>query len=295
MYKCIALLLLLLTPISGQTCMPRGWDVPSLRALKAREFTVDGDKKRNALALALTACLADPDPALRDDIAYSALAQWLRADQLQPKTLHALLGQLLPMLRATDVDGFGAPFAALVLSEVARSDRIKPWLSNAERQTLVTAAADYLAGVDDYRGFVDGEGWRHGVAHGADLILQLTLNSEIGRPQLDRLLAAVLQQVAPIGNHFYHFGEPERLARPLLFAATRKLHNAAEMQAWIARLTAPAPLASWNEAFASEAGLAKRHNTMAFLWVAFANASLSEDAAMRALLPPLTDALKTLP
>ena len=45
-----------------------------------------------------------------------------------------------------DTNGFQQPFAALVLSEVARTDRIDPWMTPAMRSELVTAAATYLAG-----------------------------------------------------------------------------------------------------------------------------------------------------
>jgi hypothetical protein len=51
--------------------------------------------------------------------------------------------------------------------------------------------------VRDYRGFDTAEGWRHGVAHGADLALQLVLNPAVDKPQIERLLAAVGRQVAP--------------------------------------------------------------------------------------------------
>lgn len=50
-----------------------------------------------------------------------------------------------------------------------------------ERQALLAAATTYRRGVRDHRGFVDAEGWRHGVARGAGLPLPLAQN-----PALDR-------------------------------------------------------------------------------------------------------------
>ncbi len=278
----------------AQCCISSGWSLHKLTELKSAAFDIAVSADREALALDLLDCLGDPDPALRDGIAYEALAQWMRQEKLRTKTLRTLHARLLPMLAASDEAGFRAPFAALVLSEVARTDRIKAWQSAAARESLVTAAARYVAGVNDYRGFKDGEGWRHGVAHGADLVLQLILNPAVTREQVDRLVAAVLSQVAPSGV-FYRFGEPERLARPLLFAASRGLHSRDELQAWVARIANPAPLSAWSEAFASEQGLAKRHNTMAFLLAAYANADLSSDAHTQALSPILIEALKQMP
>jgi hypothetical protein len=94
--------------------------------------------------------------------------------------------------------------------------------------------------VRDYRGFVAGEGWRHGVAHGADLLMQLALNPALDKAQLDRILGRVARQVAPPGQA-YVFGEPERLARPVLFAAARGLHTEAEWTAWLAQAAAAPP------------------------------------------------------
>lgn len=249
---------------------------------------------KRSLALALTACLGHADPTVRDGIAFEALSVWLRAGDVPLPTLGQLRDTLVPMLTAPDPQGFRRPFAALALSEVARTDRIKAWMSAEERQALVQAAASYLQGIEDYRGFSDSEGWRHGVAHGADVILQLALNAEVTKPQLDRLLEAVATQVSPPRVMSYHAGEPERLARPVLFIAQRKLHSEADWAAWFAQLSKPAPLPNWQAAFSSELGLAKRHNLRAFLLSLYTSVRESDDAGVKMLLGPIQASLKPL-
>ncbi|HEY0662791.1 MAG TPA: DUF2785 domain-containing protein [Lysobacter sp.] len=281
---------------ASASCPPAGYDADSLQALKARAFELPEAKTRATLAIGLVDCLDDPDPTLRDGIAYEALTAWMRKDQLAPDSLRALRDRLLSMLGDADPDGFRRPFAALVLSELARTDRIRPWLSDGERAQLVTAAADYLRGVRDYRGFDQHEGWRHGVAHGADFALQLALNSALDRPQLDALRSAIAAQVAPAGDHAYIQGEPLRLARPILFIAARGLHDEADWRAWFTAIAAPAPLPDWDAAFTTDAGLAKRHNTVAFLTALYTIAQEHDDAAARArLLPGLRAVLKEVP
>src|SRR5690606_26861123 len=105
-----------------------------------------------------------------------------------------------------------------------------------ERAGMVARAAAYLAAVRDYRGFDDVEGWRHGVAHGADGVLQLVLNAQVDRAQVDALLAAVAAQVVPESAHAYVFGEPERLARPVVYAARRGMLDGDEWTRWFAAL-----------------------------------------------------------
>jgi hypothetical protein len=279
----------------AEMCPPAGWPVARLTALKADKFAVADTSVRHPLALALTACLGDPNPALRDGIAFEALSTWLRAGALDRPTMTGLRDRLLLMLTGPDAQGFRGPFAALVMSEVARTDRISAWLSPDDRDVLVQAASRYLAGIRDYRAFSNAEGFRHGVAHGADFALQLALNPAVTKPQLDRLLAAIATQVAPRQVISYAAGESDRLARPVLFIAQRGLHTDEEWQAWFGPVLSPAPMATWDDAFSSELGLARRHNTRAFLLSLFASASTNDNAGVRQLLPSIREGLKTLP
>ncbi len=303
----IALVAMLAAPAAarqaGESCPPAGWTTASLASLKANKFSVEDPAARRSLALALTPCLAHPNPALRDGIAFEGLTTWLRAGLLDRATIVGLRDRLLPVLAdaaptprgPSDARGFGAPFAAIVMAEIARTDRIAAWMSADERESLVQAAAAYLTGVHDYRAFSDQEGFRHGVAHGADLILQLALNPAVTKPQLDRLLTAISTQVAPRFIVSYTAGEPDRLARPVLFIAQRGLHTDDEWKAWFAKVLSPAPMDAWDQAFTSEAGLAKRHNTRAFLLSIYASASVSDNAGVRQLLSPVREGLKLLP
>ncbi|HYJ40387.1 MAG TPA: DUF2785 domain-containing protein [Steroidobacteraceae bacterium] len=295
---CVLALLLpaLAHPLWAGGCPPQGFDRAALETLKRSGFELADSARRQKLALALLPCLSDPDPAMRDGITFEAYYTWMRAKLLDVPTRTELLVQLGAMLEAgqADRDGFRQPFAALVLAEVARTDRIEPWLTPAQRAAFIDSAARYVTSVRDYRGFDPKEGWRHGVAHGADLLLQLALNPAVDRAGLDRLLGAVAAQVAPGGEHSYIYGESERLARPVLFAAQRGLHTPDEWNAWLLGVAAPAPFDSWNAAFASSAGLARRHNVHAFIYALYANARASDDPKIQALVPGLQSVLKTL-
>lgn len=281
-------------PSAKAGCPPAGYTVEQLQVLKTGTFAVPDASARRSLALALTACLGDPEPQLRDGIAFEALSAWMRAGQLDRGTLIDLRDTLIQMMTAPDPQGFRRPFAALALSEVARTDRVKPWMSADERQAIVLAAEQYLPNIEDYRGFSDTEGWRHGVAHGSDLVLQLALNPEVAKPQLDRLLQAIATQISPPRIVHYAAGEPDRLARPVFFIAQRRLHTEVEWTAWFERVSKPGPLPNWQAAFNSELGLARRHNLRAFLLSLYASVRESEDPGVKLLLVPIQSALKQL-
>ncbi len=275
-------------------CPPAGYDRPRLEALKAAEWAIADAGERERFARALTVCLASPDPALRDGIAFEALQHMMRARQLSPATMMELQDDLEARLAAHEGAGFERPFAALVLAEVARADRVDAYLTPERRERLVAAATSFLRGVRDYRGFDQRDGWRHGVAHGADLMLQLSLNPALGRPELERIRDAIAAQIAP-DSHAYVFGEGERLAAPILFMARRGVFSEAEWSAWLAQAAAPTPYPSWDGAFSSEALLRRRHNATAFLSALYLNARLSETTDDDVLLPGAEAALRSLP
>lgn len=252
-------------------------------------------KARNADLDALAACLGDPDPAMRDDFAFTLWSEGLRGKYLTPAQMRYTLGLLTRMVAAPDdVAGFRRPFAALTLSEIARADRVEAFLTEAELHALTETAAAYLRGVHDYRGFIAGEGWRHGVAHGADAMLQLALNPRLSRADADLILGAVAAQIAPPGSHAYVHGEARRLARPILFLAKRTDIDDAAWAAWFQALH-PDDAVRWKTPYASEAGLAAVHNSSAFGDAIYVAASESQDAQIRRLAPLAAGLLKALP
>jgi hypothetical protein len=188
-------------------------------------------------------------------------------------------------LHGPEGDGFVRPFAALVLAEVARTDRIDPYMTPAERSALVAAATTYLRGVTDYRGFDEREGWRHGVAHGADFLMQLAYNPLVSHDDRRRILEAVETQLAPRA-HTYTAGESDRLARPVVAVAERGALTAEEWTAWFARVSAPPPSGTWED----DVGVARKTNVAAFLAYIQRVAKSDAGASLAPLLLPGVEA-----
>ncbi len=274
----------LLLPMLGlaQTCAP------------PTDLKTEADAARvQQLAIALLPCLAAPDPRLRDEIAFEQLSAWARARKLDAATLQRLRTELVAVLDGpADAAGVHQPFAALTLAEVARADRLQPFMTPEQRAELVARAARFLVGVRDYRGLVAGEGWRHGVAHGADLALQLGLNDALDAAQRQTLLDAVSAQVLADHRHAYRFGEGQRLARAALQLLLRLKPDDAALQAWLDGLLAPLKRAkAWDET-----AMTDLHNLRGFLWPLLAGALDLSDAVQRdRLVAPLQKTLRRLP
>jgi hypothetical protein len=89
------------------SCPPPGRDRAALETLKSKGFEVSDDAERQSLALALVACLSDPDPALRDGIAFEAYYTWMRAKKLDLRHAPNYWKQLGDTLEPGQTDGGG--------------------------------------------------------------------------------------------------------------------------------------------------------------------------------------------
>ncbi|MCP4984512.1 MAG: DUF2785 domain-containing protein [Colwellia sp.] len=279
----------------AKLCFTERWNKASLISLKQSNFKVESSEQREKLALQLLNCLANPDPKVRDGIAFEALSHWMRNKELNTSTYQLMFNQLIKAVTEQVDDEYGVyqPFAVLILAELARVDRKSAYLSVSQRQKLLNYAIKHLANVRDYRGFDNIVGWRHNVAHTADLLLQLFLNSNINKLQLDAILKALASQVSP-SEHFYIYGEAKRLALPVAYVFLRKLHTVAEWENWLTEITTANPFGSWQDMYSSQAGLAKLHNTRAFLQILFISIKDSKNETLVSMLPALEKAIKTV-
>jgi hypothetical protein len=277
-------------------CPPVGYDIATLSELRQRHFDIADASERQTFARNLLACLSVPDPKLRDSIAYEAYATWRHSRSLDAATWDFIESSLLEKMNARepDPDGVIKPFAALVLAEAVKADRASPYLSEKERRMLLNAATNYLAALHDYRGFDSGVGWRHGVAHAADLLAELALSPSFGKAEMDRILAATAAQIVPADAHFYIYGESERLSLVVAAIASRDVFTAEEWSAWLATIVSPAPFKKWDDAFGSQTGLAKRHDTMNFLLALYAQTAVDKRAAVIRLAPMVSKAMQPL-
>lgn len=291
----VVLWLAMAVPAAAQsaTCPRDAAQAGALTAFKGGDAPPAEVAARAQAVQALFACLASPDPALRDELAYTVLSRWMRERRFTADELRARWTQLDRQLSAPDPHGVARPFAALMLAEIARTDRIEAWMTTQERARMLSAAAGYLRNVDDYRGWVPGTGWHHGVAHAADWAMQLALDPNLQPAQLRPLLAAVQAQAVPATGHAYVFGEPERLLRPVYYAMQRGAYDDAGWAQWLDELAArlgPRPAAGMDAAW-----LGRRHDLVAFLNALYVAADTAPHESVSRHAPAVRRVLQSLP
>jgi hypothetical protein len=189
-----------------------------------------------ALTGELLEMLASPDPELRDQLAYSALASWiyerkiLDAAALQPVT-STLLGNLRIDLGSVGTDAvLRRSFSALILSVVVARDNADPVLDENGYRRILTATLAYLEAEKDTRGYDQTKGWMHSAAHTADLLKFLARSRYATTTDQAKILEAITRKLNSSSVLIY--GEDERLARAVLAIVNRKDFDAAVFRQW---------------------------------------------------------------
>ncbi|MFJ5018514.1 DUF2785 domain-containing protein [Streptomyces griseoluteus] len=163
----------------------------------------------------LSVMLLSPDPAIRDDCAYTAAARWIGEGHLD---------DVLEALGDTAANRFIHPeiqartFASLILCCVLTRGHTAPGL--LPKQAAERWYAEFSAWYpveQDTRGWDDSLGWLHAVAHGADSAAAFAKALPDRRTELLDLCAR--RMTAAQSDYRYAQLEDARLARALLLRA----------------------------------------------------------------------------
>ena len=240
------------------------------------------------LAPELLSWLGSTDPELRDEFAYRILAAWIERNQFEPDQLRDMASQMLGNLQVglgqRDGDSvFLRSYSALVLMEIVAYDNMHPFLRRDEVGHLLHAALQYLREECDLRGWVEGPGWAHAIAHTADLLMMLARNLHLDTGDLMQLLDGVADRLLqPCGVVFVQH-EDERLAYTVLNVLRRGLVSREFLDRWLARFAHPAGRDSWRMVYTLDGESAARVNVTSFLRSLYFQLILSENP------PPAAD------
>jgi len=273
--------------------MPSGfWEQVVADGLK-----VPQDRSLVEMTEDLTRMLGDPDPEVRDGIAFPTMATWIDDgvyDDLLVGLGDGMCHGLDIGLGEVESDTvFRRSFSALILTEcidrttraalggpnvVLRwGDRIMSWYSR-ER---------------DLRGFVPGKGWAHAVAHGADALGALARSPVLGRLELTVILDVMADRLLTPTEAFFVCGEGDRLAFATMHLLRRDVLGIDVLEPWVARLAAGAAgKGSINRNPYMVSGNVQSYLRSLHLQLALSTASSGHPAVRSDLLLILTDQLR---
>jgi hypothetical protein len=192
----------------------------------------------------LTRMLGDPDPAVRDQIAFPTLATWI-GDGVYDELLHGLGDGMCDGLTVglgesgTDTV-FRRSYSALVVTECIDRDTAAALVPTDVVLDWGDRVAGWLVRERDLRGFVPGSGWAHAVAHGADAIGALARSPRFGPLELTVLLDVVADRLLLPTEAFFVCGEPDRLALAVMHVLRRDELGLDVLEPWVNRIAAAA-------------------------------------------------------
>lgn len=184
--------------------------------------------------------LGDPDPHVRDELAFSTLATWISRgsyDDLLPGLGDGMVSGLGVGLGTVNTDSvFRRSFSALVLAVCIERDsevRVVP-----DRKILEWGdrLMGWLLDERDQRGFVPGRGWAHTMAHGADALGALSGSPAVGEAELSVVLD-VIADLLTRPQAPWSAGETDRLALAAVQVLQRDLLSLRTVESWLERLS----------------------------------------------------------
>jgi hypothetical protein len=201
---------------------------------------VPTDRPLGDLTAELTTMLGDPDPEVREDVAFPTLATWIDDgvyDDLLTGLGDGMSVGLEQGLGQVDTDSvFIRSYSALVLTECIDRDTVAGLVPRDTVLRWGDRLATWYVRERDLRGFVPGKGLAHAVAHGADALGALGRSPRLGGPELGILLDVVADRVLAATEAFLVAGEPDRMAHAVLQVLRRDLVGLEALEPWVARL-----------------------------------------------------------
>lgn len=223
----------------------RAWLMAYLKDAEERGYPQPSDEMMPEVLSLMLQYVGDPDPAMRDELIYSALHQWVLKDAgLDEACLSRLLktaiddGHLLHCIGNREDDSvFTRTFSALAVSLALARHRRQPFLTAELFAETKERVLRYYQAERDLRGFVEGRGWAHGAAHGADVLDELALCPECTGAVHLEILEAISVMIRNCRCPLCH-NEDDRITNVIFSIHAANLLAGGELEGWAMGLLA---------------------------------------------------------
>lgn len=206
----------------------------------AQGAQVPQDVPLSDLTAELTRMLGDPDPHIRDAVAFPTMATWISAgvyDDLLMALGDGMCAGLTVGLGESGTDSvFRRSFSALVLAECIARDNQANLVTTQTILAWGDRLTSWITRENDLRGFVTGQGYAHAIAHAGDALAALARSPKIGRLELVVLLDVIADRLLLPTKQFFICAEEDRLAHAVINILNRELLELEILEPWVTRL-----------------------------------------------------------
>ncbi len=277
-------------PTSGEV-------ISDWEAISQQGHAVPAHRSLPDLTAELTSMLADPDPHVRDELAFTTLRTWIEQgvydDLLAGLGDGMAAGLTIGVGESEGDDVFRRSFSALALASCIDRDTAAPSLPDTQIMIWGDCLVTWLLAEHDLRGYVADKGWALAVSHGADALGALGASPHLGPAEQQMMLDVLAERLsAPISN-LLTADEPDRCAAAVLRILRRNDLSGTDLEPWVETLIAAAESGVDGGDPTSPEHIATT-NVQSFLRALYLHLSLSTPApeARADLLLLLVDALR---
>ena len=206
--------------------------------IRVRDYKAPKDINPFGLALTMVDNIGDIDDELRDDLIFNNLAQWIVEDVITKeqtiKILNILLNEnhLFKGIGERNDFVFTRTFSALQIFVIVYKHVRDDFLTKDDIDNIFNSITRYLDEEKDVRGFVEGKGWAHGVAHGADVLKELAMCEEMQNEGLIKMINNIKNRIM-INYYVYTNEEDERMVNAILNIFERNIIDEDKIIKWI--------------------------------------------------------------
>lgn len=190
------------------------------------------------LAVMMMDYIGDTEGEMRDDLVLTTLWDWIVKGVLTIEEVHKILNisldeeHLFYGIGKKDDSVFTRTFSVLIAAVCFSMNLNDKYLTLEDVDIVYDKVIKYYNEEKDVRGYIDGKGWAHGSAHGADALGELAKCDDIGHDKLMEILKALRNKVS-INNYAYINNEDERMVSAVVAVLSRKELGENEIINWI--------------------------------------------------------------
>ncbi|WP_229051520.1 DUF2785 domain-containing protein [Aeromicrobium sp. Leaf350] len=211
-------------------------------SVRSTGMEVPVDRPLHEMTAELVSMLGDPEPRVREELAYPVLTSWLQRgvydDLLSGLGDGIVSGLGFGLGRDGDSSVIRRSYSALMLAEIVGRDNDRHLVEASSVLAWGDAATSWYVREFDHRGWIAEMGWAHAIAHGADLLAALARSRHFGALELTVLLDVIADRVLAPTAYTWRHGEDDRLAFAVMTLLHRNSLDTTLVEPWLARLGA---------------------------------------------------------
>ncbi|UOR13151.1 DUF2785 domain-containing protein [Halobacillus amylolyticus] len=212
-----------------------------LQPIKANDFVLPEGKSLQELTTLMLQRIGSVHPVLRDDLIHTIFTAFIERGHYNNEQLRNILQSVLNknylfyrigMSKKEEDAVFKRSFSVLLIPPIMKKHQEKAFLKEEEIHRVWDNLKKYMQQESDHRGYVQGKGWAHAMAHAADALDSVAACDEITSEEVKQMLPIIRKQF--LIDQPYLFDEEERMVTAIL--TMFKKIEPDEQQDWIETL-----------------------------------------------------------